>query len=116
MRLIDADTLIEIFCDRAVRVSSRFGSDSSELGILMGAMKLVEIQPTVDLKPQWVLCKDKLPGSVDVLCRDIHGDICIASPYEDEDSNTGYSAGSDLTYMIDCIEWMPLPEPYRGEK
>ena len=67
-------------------------------------------------KPKWTLCKDKLPGSVDVLCRDIRGDICIATPYEDEDSNTGYSAENELMFMIDCIEWMPLPETYRGEE
>lgn len=41
--------------------------------------------------------------------------MIIGYAYCDEESNTGFSAESDDVYLIDCIAWMPLPEPYKGE-
>ena len=46
-RLIDADELMAIFSDRLGRVAERYGIDSSEAGILCGAMKLLESQTAI---------------------------------------------------------------------
>lgn len=46
-RLIDADELMAIFSDRLGRVAERYGIDSSEAGILVGAMKLLESQTAI---------------------------------------------------------------------
>lgn len=46
-RLIDADKLMAIFSDRLERVVGRYGIDSSEAGILAGAMKLLESQTAI---------------------------------------------------------------------
>ena len=111
MRLIDADTLIEIFCDRVARVSSRFGSDSSELGILMGAMKLVEVQPTVDLKPQWTLCSERMPeedGKYIISGRWGSGKEAVGEC--DYSKADGYFATS---WNFDPIAWMPFPNLYK---
>ena len=46
-RLIDADALMNIFADRLVKVSGRYGIDSAVAGAVSGAMKLLDVQPTV---------------------------------------------------------------------
>ena len=65
----------------------------------------------------WIPCSERLPGERDpyeVLCCDVRGEQIIAHIYESDESNTGYSAESDDTFMVDCIAWMPLPEPWKG--
>ena len=47
-RMIDADALMELYADRLTVVAERYSPDSSECGILSGAMKLLEIQPTIE--------------------------------------------------------------------
>ena len=46
-RLIDADALMNIFADRLVFVSERYGIDSAVAGAVSGAMKLLDVQPPV---------------------------------------------------------------------
>lgn len=46
-RLIDADALMNIFADRIVKVSERYGIYSAVAGAASGAMKLLDAQPTV---------------------------------------------------------------------
>ena len=46
-RLIDADVLLKIYSNRYEKLSERYGFDSSELGILCGASKLLDVQPVV---------------------------------------------------------------------
>ena len=46
-RLIDADALMNIFADRLVKVSERYGINSEVAGAVSGAMKLLDVQPTV---------------------------------------------------------------------
>ena len=43
-RLIDADSLMRVYEDRLEKVVNRYGVDSSEAGILSGAMKLLMIE------------------------------------------------------------------------
>lgn len=43
-RLIDADRLMRVYEDRLEKVINRYGIDSSERGILSGAMKLLMIE------------------------------------------------------------------------
>ena len=65
-------------------------------------------------RPQWIPCSERLPEE-EVLCCDTRGEMIIGYPYQDEESNTGYSAVLDDIVMIDCTAWMPLPEPYQGK-
>ena len=46
-RLIDGDALLKIYGDRCEKLSERYGFDSSELGVLCGAGKLLDSQPVV---------------------------------------------------------------------
>ena len=57
MRLIDADKLREIYSDRLPVILERYGF-GTEVGILCGAIKLLDVQPTVDcnfskIKDKW---------------------------------------------------------------
>lgn len=65
---------------------------------------------------QWIPCSERLPEEFYVLCCDNHGEMLIANPFECDDSDTGFSAESEDCYMYNCVAWMPLPEPYKGEE
>lgn len=56
MRMIDGDALMELYADRLTAVAARYSPDSSECGILSGAMKLLEIQPIIEERKtgKWV--------------------------------------------------------------
>lgn len=48
MRLIDADPLMDIYANRLKLLVMRYGLDSTACGVLSGAMKLLETQPTIN--------------------------------------------------------------------
>lgn len=57
MRTIDADALLELYADRLQKLEERYGVHSGECGVLAGAMKLLEIQPTIEperKRGQWI--------------------------------------------------------------
>ena len=56
MRLIDADALMKIYGNRMSAVALRYSVNSSECGILAGAMKLLEEQPTIQpTTAHWII-------------------------------------------------------------
>ena len=88
--------------------------DRVHVGAPGGARKLMVDAPEVKPEPKWIPCSERLLEA-EVLCCDIRGGMIIGYPYQDDESETGYSAVSDDVYMIDCIAWMPLPAPYKKE-
>lgn len=64
---------------------------------------------------RWIPCEEILPET-EVLCCDNRKNQIIGYVYEDEESDTGYSAENEGVTMYNCIAWMPLPEPYKGEE
>ena len=63
-RLIDADALLELYADRLEKLEERYGVHSSECGVLAGAMKLLEIQPTIEPEQKtgrWYKQKGMMP-------------------------------------------------------
>ena len=79
-RLIDADALMEIYADRMSAVAERYSIGSSECGILAGAMKLLETQPTIE-QPNIVRCTNCRYNDGTAYCelhfRDVEGnDFC----------------------------------------
>jgi hypothetical protein len=113
MRLIDADALREMV---PATSGDMFGNcRNCSLLYKEQVMELIDMTPTVDM---WIPCSERLPWEHDpyeVLCCDVRGEQIIAHIYESDESNTGYSAESDDTFMVDCIAWMPLPEPYKKD-
>lgn len=64
------------------------------------------------VKPKWIPCNERMPKGT-VLCCDDRGNMLVGLLCKDE---SGYMAyGDDGQEMYNCVAWMPLPEPYRGE-
>ena len=65
---------------------------------------------------QWIPCTERLPEiSDEVLCCDKYGEYLIGHLYEDNTSDTGYSANDyEGCWVSGCVAWMPLPE-WEGE-
>ena len=70
--------------------------------------------PSAEPEPHWIPCSERLPDA-EVLCCDTYGAMIIAYVYEDDRSDTGFTAESDTEFMYHCIAWMPMPEPYSIE-
>lgn len=63
-------------------------------------------------RPKWIPCNKRMPKGT-VLCCDDRGNMLVGLLCEDE---VGYMAyGDDGQEMYNCVAWMPLPEPYKGE-
>ena len=143
MRLIDADAFKEylrkgtegnadIIPQRLVDVV---------LDIMDGIMLDIDEQPTVDAVPQWIPCEERLPKDLEVVnitwinLRPItyYTDIkdkpftATAIHYRDkwwwyspicEDllAECGKSECDKMDADIEVTAWMPLPEPYEGER
>lgn len=71
---------------------------------------IIDGQPKVG---EWIpCCEDSLPDE-EVLCCDRYGEQMIGMVFEDEASDSGFSAESNECYMYDCVAWMSLPERYK---
>lgn len=104
----DAINLIERYCDNGCEIAEdKWCPDCQQSKFA----EMIKALPSSPSRPQWIPCSERLP-EVTVLCCDTRGEMIIGYPYQDEESNTGYSAVLDDIVMIDCTAWMPLPEPY----
>lgn len=62
---------------------------------------------------KWIPCSERMPKGT-VLCCDDRGNMLVGLLCKDE---AGYMAyGDDGQEMYNCVAWMPLPEPYKGEE
>lgn len=70
--------------------------------------------PDINVGTKWIPCSERLPEKYgEYLCCDNCGNVIIAMPFENRDSDTRYCAESDNCYMWSCTAWMPLPPPYK---
>lgn len=66
----------------------------------------------VERESDWIPCNERKPKGT-VLCCDDRGNMLVGLLCEDE---AGYMAyGDDGQEMYNCVAWMKLPEPYKGE-
>ena len=105
----DSDTISR---QDAIDAFHEMASDTEYLVNVGDFAKFLESMPPTESEPHWIPVTERLPEE-EVLCCDTRGEMIIGYPYQDEESNTGYSAVLDDIVMIDCTAWMPLPEPYR---
>lgn len=86
------------------------------------AIDVLSELPSAQPKQRWIPCKDDLPekGKDVMVCYDFkgHRSVLIGCLYGD-----GKFHGYDDEYLTPegrkyrkAVAWMPLPEPYRGEK
>lgn len=99
MRLIDADRFKSMLNQKNIG------------GIIMA--KVIDMVPTVDPKPQWILVSEILPEDYTMMlvtCRTKKGALSVNRAYYSNGSWHG--SGS----MSGVIAWMPLPKPYDPEE
>ncbi|MBR1631525.1 MAG: DUF551 domain-containing protein [Paludibacteraceae bacterium] len=63
---------------------------------------------------EWIPVTERLPHH-EVICCDVRGNMMIGYVGPSAESETGFCAESNECYMSECIEWQPLPEPYKEE-
>ena len=85
-------------------------------GISMAWQQIKDL-PTANVieAPGWIPVSERLPEH-EVLCCDKRGEMMIGYPFYDGDSDTGFSAESEHEFMYSCVAWMPLPEPWKGDR
>ena len=92
------------------RESENIRKRNAQLEVMLNAQKAISAYA----EQHWIPCSERLPDT-EVLCCDKYRAMIIAYVYEDDTSDTGFSAESETQYMNNCIAWMPLPKPYRED-
>ena len=107
MRLIDADVLVKALNESGVP----YRADVQEV---------LDAQPTADAVPRWIPCEDRLPEpNLAVLGYAPKFDNIFAVYY---DSVCGWITWNPVhdepfpSFQGEIVAWMPLPEPYKGER
>ena len=80
--------------------------------------------PTIDAAPKWIPCEDRLPETTDAVLTTyiVNGDrrrryVEESSYYVDDGSwSSPWDEYRIAGTRIEVIAWMPLPEPYVGER
>lgn len=118
MRLIDADTLVSALNNG--RLKEQTGRAVPFNAGVAFALTMVEYAPTIDAVPKWVPCEERLPEpNVAVLGYAPAFDNIFAVYY---DSVCGWMTWSPVydepfpSCQGEIVAWMPLPEPYKGER
>lgn len=115
MRLIDADAirkeLLETLklCDAWMKAGkddeTKVIAQANWFAFLEAKLRL-DNAPTIDAVPHWIPCGEKLPEPTqEVLVTGING--CVY---------TSRIVHGEFEYGGNIIAWMPLPEPYDGER
>ena len=76
----------------------------------------VEKAPTVEAKPTWIPCSERLPRyHEDVLISFTEGFVISASREKWEMSRDVWMTDDGVTLNLnDANAWMPMPDPYEG--
>lgn len=105
MRTIDADALKEIISGNSYIL--RDSINSMNFGMFWdGIEQAIDESPTIDAVPKWIPCEERLPEPTqEVLVTGING--CVY---------TSRIVHGEFEYGGNVVAWMPLPEPYDGER
>ena len=144
MRPIDADALTMLLHDDIDGLDEEFPNDKQVKPYMCGvrmALSFIETAPTIDDVTCWIPCEERLPKDLEVVnitwvnhrpvgyYYDIKDKPFTATAihYEDkwwgdspicEDmlAECGKSECDKMDADIEVTAWLPLPEPYKGER
>lgn len=137
MRLIDGDKLIDIITNSA----GLGGVWGQVLEAVKDAfIRLIRTMPNVNPEPQWIPCSERLPEDIRpvivtwkntdpasyyqyIVGKHFTGTACYnngkwywySSTTEDMLAEYGRYDSEEFDEAIECIAWMPLPEPWKEE-
>jgi len=128
MRPIDADALIEALNEKGVPYRADVQAE-------------LDNAPTIDAMPRWIPCEERLPKDLEVVNITWVNHRPVGYYYEIKDkpftataiyyndkwwwysptcedllAECGKSECDKMDADIEVTAWMPLPEPYKGEK
>ena len=135
MRLIDADVLKQHIDKLPALPDGNFAGNHSAL------KALINMQPTIEPEQRWIPCSERLPEDIRpvivtwkntdpksyyqyIVGKHFTGTACYkngkwywySSTTEDMLAEYGRYDSEEFDEAIECIAWMPLPEPYREER
>lgn len=122
MRLIDADALASALNNG--RLEEQTGRAVPFNAGVAFALTMVEYAPTIDAVPRWIPCEERLPEEEGWYLVTIQNDKTEKRRTENDLFAIGIAEAHKLTPYKFCkdghrqtvIAWMPLPEPYKGER
>ena len=93
--------------EEAIKALCKAGCGSGYCGVSCDDVMAIERLPSV--YPKWIPCSERLPE---------YGESVLCYFGEDEDFGVNHIIDDeDGEWFIDgATAWMPLPEPWRGEK
>lgn len=140
MRLIDADAMLETLKRKYPQWYTGKPKDSWMHYAWLVYHQAVENAPTIDAVPRWIPCSERLPEDIRpvivtwkntdpksyyqyIVGKHFTGTACYkngkwywySSTTEDMLAEYGRYDSEEFDEAIECIAWMPLPEPYEGE-
>ena len=95
--------------------NKRLYSEDFIKGFECGTQRQLEADKE-DGPQEWIPCSERLPKEYEVLCCDIYKNCIVGHPFADDSASTGFSAESEGEFMYECVAWMPLPKPWKGEE
>lgn len=107
MKLIDADAL-----PRTTQIYE-FNGKRMEKEIVDA--KFIDTAPAIDAAPRWIPCEERLP-ELDEICLVTEKDGSIRHCYFDSVDPVLFATVEEGMYVRNVTAWMPLPEPYVGER
>ena len=116
-RLIDADALVK-FIDYG-----HLNNPDEKLYSENDIREMIDMMPTIDTKPHWIPCSERLPEDNDYKPFSYYEDGAVLFCTKNGKVGFGwyYESTKEWANEDDCtpgevIAWMPLPEPYKGDK
>lgn len=117
-RYIDADALTVLLHDDIDGLDEEFPNDKQVMPYMCGvrmALSFIETAPTINAVPRWIPCKERLP-ELDEICLVTEKDGSIRHCYFDSIDPVLFATVEEGMYVKNVVAWMPLPEPYEGER
>lgn len=126
-RLADIDELRKDIVERGTQLSGCYSASTARYmdRMLAHVLDAVDHAPTIDAVPHWIPCEERLPSEEgpyivyaptyrggSSTAKENHGGIMFSKW-----KNSKWSIEHGYYERPNCVlAWMPLPEPYEGER
>ena len=113
-RYIDADALEQQFNEER-RLFAEQDMKGAEHVLVHSALMLLREAPIIDAVPRWIPCEERLPEK-DGYYLVTHQWQIFKDEYEINIDEYRHGEWVETPRSCMTVAWMPLPEPYKGER